>query len=429
MTRATTARSPRAGGRARGPWAGVPAHQTLVREHNLALVLARIVEADSPLTRAQVAQSTGLTRATVSDLVETLVAGQLVKELAPRAGERAGRPGVPLAPADRTVVGVGAEVAVDHLGVTVVDLTGLSVTQRIVEGDFRSSRPEKVLARLGRLLAGVLAEIEAQEMRPAGVCLALPGLIEHPSSTLRYAPNLGWTDVAVLDLLAAASGLTGLRWSAGNDADLAARAECRARARRDAAPVTEQNFVYVGGFVGIGGAVVRHGALGSGTHGWGGEIGHSPVHPQGPTCTCGATGCLEQYAGLPALLKQSGLAPGDTVQSVIDLLTTPGPGHDRALTALTEAAAALGRAAATMVNIVDVETVVLGGFYAPLIDIVGPTISGELDRCVLGARWQPVHLERALVEDLPTLHGAAISIIEGVLAAPTSWADRKVMNP
>ncbi|HQH07761.1 MAG TPA: MarR family transcriptional regulator, partial [Phycicoccus sp.] len=147
-----------------------------MREHNLALVLSRIVEADAPPTRAQIAQGTGLTRATVSDLVETLVDAELVTELAPRAGERAGRPGVPLAPARRTVVGVGAEVAVDHLGVTVVDLTGMSVTQRIVEGDFRLSRSDKVLDRLGRLLASVVTEVKAQGMRPAGVCLAVPGL-------------------------------------------------------------------------------------------------------------------------------------------------------------------------------------------------------------------------------------------------------------
>lgn len=428
MTRATAARAPRGPGRSRGPWADTPAHQTLVREHNLALVLSRIVEADAPPTRAQIAQGTGLTRATVSDLVETLVDAELVTELAPRAGERAGRPGVPLAPARRTVVGVGAEVAVDHLGVTVVDLTGMSVTQRIVEGDFRLSRSDKVLDRLGRLLASVVTEVKAQGMRPAGVCLAVPGLIEHPSSILRYAPNLGWTDVAVLDQLARASGVTGVRWTAGNDADLSARAECRARARVDGRPVTEQNFVYIGGFVGIGGAVVRHGSVGAGTHGWGGEIGHSPVHPEGPDCSCGATGCLEQYAGLLALLRNAGLPATESVQAVVDLLDAPAPGPERAMAALMEAASALGRAASTMVNIVDVGTVVLGGFYAPLIDLVGPRIQAELDRRVLGARWQPVRLERAIVDELPTLQGAAVTVLETVLAMPASW-DTNVMNP
>lgn len=415
--------------RARGPWVGAPAHQTLVREHNLALVLSRIVEADLPLTRAQLAQSTGLTRATVSDLVETLIAMHLVTELAPRSGERAGRPGVPLAPAGRTVVGVGAEVAVDHLGVTVVDLTGLSVTQRIVEGDFRLSRPDRVLARLGRLLAGVVAEIEGQGMRPAGVCLAVPGLIEHATNILRFAPNLGWTDVAVIERLAQASGLTGLTWTAGNDADLAARAECRARARRDGVPVTDQNFVYIGGFVGIGGAVVRHGALGSGIHGCGGEIGHSPVVDGGPDCSCGGTGCLEQFAGLPALLRNAGLPPTDSVQALVDLAHSDAPGAARVGQALAEGAGALGRAASTMVNIVDVETVVLGGFYTSLMDSVGPRVQSELDRRVLGARWRPVQVEPALVVDLPTLHGAAVSVLEGVLATPSAGEAGKVVIP
>jgi len=113
---------------------------------------------------------------------------------------------------------------------------------------------------------------------------------------------------------------------------------------------------------------------------------------------------------------------------VVDLLDAPAPGPERAMAALMEAASALGRAASTMVNIVDVGTVVLGGFYAPLIDLVGPRIQAELDRRVLGARWQPVRLERAIVDELPTLQGAAVTVLETVLAMPASW-DTNVMNP
>jgi hypothetical protein len=96
-------------------------------------------------TRAQIAQATGLTRATVSDLVESLVRGHMVTELAPRAAVGAGRPGVPLAPASGTIVGIGAEVAVDRLGVTAIDLSGRAVNQRVVERDLRGSDPQRTL--------------------------------------------------------------------------------------------------------------------------------------------------------------------------------------------------------------------------------------------------------------------------------------------
>ena len=152
MTRAATPkRAPaartRSGGTS-GPWRTEPARQQLVREHNLALVLSHILEPKAPVTRAQIAQATGLTRATVSDLVESLVRGHMVTELAPRAAVGAGRPGVPLAPASGTIVGIGAEVAVDWLGVTAIDLSGRAVNQRVVERDLRGSDPQRTLARL-----------------------------------------------------------------------------------------------------------------------------------------------------------------------------------------------------------------------------------------------------------------------------------------
>ena len=152
MTRAATPkRAPaartRSGGTS-GPWRTEPARQQLVREHNLALVLSHILEPKAPVTRAQIAQATGLTRGTVSDLVESLVRGHMVTELAPRAAVGAGRPGVPLAPASGTIVGIGAEVAVDRLGVTAIDLSGRAVNQRVVERDLRGSDPQRTLARL-----------------------------------------------------------------------------------------------------------------------------------------------------------------------------------------------------------------------------------------------------------------------------------------
>lgn len=407
-------------------WAGGPARQDLVREHNLSLVLSTILEPTRPLTRAKVAQHTGLTRATVSDLVETLIDADLVTELTPRLGEGAGRPGVPLSPAPRTVVGVGAEVAVDHIGVTVLDLTGLPVREHLVEGDFAGSDPEAVLARLGALVRGVVDDACAAGMRPAGVAVGIPGLIEHSTGLVRFAPNLGWRDVPVVERLRAESGLPHLPWTAGNDADLAARAEIRGRARMLEEPTHEQHFVYIGGFVGIGGAVVRAGAPATGLNGWGGEVGHSTVDPRGPECSCGANGCLEQYAGRPALLRRAGLPPTAGLDALVEAARGGGSGTEGPQRALEEAARAVGVAAATMVNIVDVDTVVLGGFYASIFDLVARDIRAELGRRVLGARWAPTRLERAAVEDLATLHGAALSVLERVLEAPSSWAARTV---
>ena len=91
----------RVGGAARGA-----AQQASLREHNLSLVLRAIVEAPTPTTRARIATGLGVTRATASDLVDRLIDARLVDELTPELRSGAGRPGMLLAPAARTVVGV-----------------------------------------------------------------------------------------------------------------------------------------------------------------------------------------------------------------------------------------------------------------------------------------------------------------------------------
>lgn len=435
MTRAATPkRAPaartRSGGTS-GPWRTEPARQQLVREHNLALVLSHILEPKAPVTRAQIAQATGLTRATVSDLVESLVRGHMVTELAPRAAVGAGRPGVPLAPASGTIVGIGAEVAVDRLGVTAIDLSGRAVNQRVVERDLRGSDPQRTLARLSAMVREVVGEVTGSGMTPAGACLALPGIVDASGMT-RFAPNLGWQEVPALDLVRTGSGLVDLSWSVGNDADLAARAECQARARAAEHAVADEDFVYVAGNVGLGGAVIRHGFLAGGVHGWVGEIGHSPMDPLGPDCACGANGCLEQYAGRHIVMTQAGLAPTARIESLLEALGEVPEGadeparerHTKAVTAVDVAARAIGLGAATMVNIVDVEVVVLGSMYADLFAWVAPTVQREVDRRVMAARWAPVRVERALVTELASLRGAALSVLEAVAAAPSSWTER-----
>ena len=92
------------------------ARQHTLREYNLALVSQALFDAPSPRSRADIAATTGLTRATVSVLVDQLIEARLVRELPPVTPMRAGRPAVPITPAERTVVGLGLEVNVDYLG-------------------------------------------------------------------------------------------------------------------------------------------------------------------------------------------------------------------------------------------------------------------------------------------------------------------------
>ncbi|HEY0186852.1 MAG TPA: ROK family protein [Cellulomonas sp.] len=408
--RRRTAAGPRSRPAGRGP-----ARQGSLREHNLALVLRHVLDAaadpDAPSpSRADVATATGLTRGSVSALVDLLIGAELVAELPPAVTARAGRPAVPLVPARRTLVGLGAEVNVDYIGVRALDLAGDVLAHRTAVGDYRHSDPATVLGLLAGLVGQVLAELPTGA-RPVGMCIALPGLVDRVTGPLRLAPNLGWRDVDVVALLDVHPAVRDMPVRLANEANLAARAEARAG-------VAGQSFLYVSGEVGIGAAIVLDGEVFPGRHGWSGELGHTVVDPQGPCCTCGARGCLEQYAGKDALLRAAGRGLDETVEALVG---SAAGGDVRAVRALHDAGEALGVALANFVNLVDVETVVLGGIYAPLAPWLTEAVVAQLRARVLAAEWADARVGVAAGGEHAAMTGAALVVLRGVAEDPTAW--------
>ncbi|GGC05060.1 ROK family transcriptional regulator [Cellulomonas carbonis] len=397
-----------------------PARQASLRRHNLGLVLRHVVDAPVAPSRADIAAATGLTRATVSALVDRLVAARLVAELPPVAAQRAGRPAVPLRAASGTVLAVGLEVNVDYLGARVLDLAGDVVAERVEHDDFRGSDPAEVLRRLDALGSGLVAPHEADGATVVGSALALPGLVDRVTGPLRVAPNLGWRDVDVVGLLGRDAAHA--PWL-GNEANLAARAE--ARARRLAPDDGASSFVYVSGEVGIGAAIVLDGAIFPGRHGWSGEVGHTVLDMDAADATAPVSaarghrpGTLEAYAGQDAILARAGL-PADA--SVEDLRRSADAGDARTLEALEVAGRALGVALANVVNVVDVEQVVLGGTHAVLVDHLREPLERELARGVISAPWSPVAVDVARAGPYPALSGAALSRLHAVVEDPSTW--------
>jgi predicted NBD/HSP70 family sugar kinase len=354
----------------------VPAGQHTVRRHNLALVL-REVAGPEPLSRAGVAARTGLTRGTVSSLVEELIAAGLVAELAAERGGP-GRPASPLRLDPSGPAGLGLEVGVEAVGACVVDLSGAVRAHRTTASDHRDDAPDAALARLASLAVDVMAEAA---LPIAGATVAIPGVIG-PDGVLERAPNLPrWVDVDVGSALSERLG--GLPVRAGNEADLAALAERWAGGPADA--------IVVSGGIGVGAGLLLGGALFPGAGGRAGEIGHVVVDPDGPACHCGGRGCLETVAGLEAL------AAGDA-------------------DAVRAAGRALGIALTGAVHLLDVPAVVLGGDYPacgpPLLDAVRAELAARVfSRAGVDVRFSALGPDAAL-------RGAATAVVQAVLADP-----------
>jgi predicted NBD/HSP70 family sugar kinase len=389
--------------------------QANLREHNLGLVLRLIIDSPVPVSRADIAVATGLTRATVSSLADRLIMASLVAELPPVMSQRAGRPAVPLVPAAGTLAAVGMEINVDYLGVRVVDLSGEILSERVEPADFRGSDPAAVMRRLSDLYCEVTESID-DDVRMAGSCLAIPGLVDRKIGPVRMAPNLGWREVDVVKEFHSYPATAQVQIRLDNEATLGARAEADALR-----PTGTLSFMYLSGEVGIGGALVVDGTVFGGRHGWSGEIGHTVVDPAGPLCRCGATGCLEQYAGKDALMRYAAI---DLDLPVSALLAAAEAGNPAALDSLAAGARALGTALANAVNLIDVENVILGGIYAPLAPFLIPGIEDVLRSRVLSAPWSGLQVLVAEVRDYAALTGAASAVLSDVIDDPSAWLDQ-----
>jgi predicted NBD/HSP70 family sugar kinase len=389
-----------------------------VRDHNLGLVLRHVVDAPQPVSRADVAAATGLTRSTVSSLVEVLVEADLVVEVGPgrRVGGGAGRPGIGLVASPRRVAGLGLELNVDYLAACVLDLTGAVRHRVVVERDMRGTGATRSVAALARVARRALAAAADEHLTVTGAAVALPGLVHAPDGLLRLAPNLGWRDVDVIALLSREPLLAPLRsrsaLSVDNEANLAALAELDDSRRRPDAVGSRDSFVYVSGEIGVGAGIVLDGRVFRGAHGWGGEVGHLPVDPDGPPCRCGSHGCLEQYAGLEAVLRAAGRT------SLVDLVGAAEAEDPATLQALADAGRALGLVVSSVVNLVDVSTVVLGGTYAVLAEWLRPSVESQLAERVLARSWSPVTLRVSSLGGDAAILGAAGSVVRSVVLHP-----------
>jgi predicted NBD/HSP70 family sugar kinase len=380
--------------------------QSELRHRNLSLVLRALAAGDN-LSRASIAAEVGLTRATVSTLVDELLAAGLLEERGAQRPGTVGRPGTALALAATGPAGIGAEIGIDHLAACVVDLRG-DVRCRTEAPAANRGRPAAaVLAELAELTAQVGKEAAAMELRPVGTTVAVPGLVSPDRGTVLRAPNLGWEEVAVAESMGPGATLV------ENEANLGALAELWLGGHDRLA-----DFVHVSAEIGIGAALIVEGRLFRGARGFAGELGHVPVRPEGPLCSCGAHGCLETFAGEEALLRSAGVGTPRALRAAAE------SGDPAAIGALEEAGKALGIALSGAVNLLDPQAVVVGGPLADLAPWLLPGVRAELASRVTDRQWRPEDLVTSRLGRDGVLRGAAYSAVRPVLEAPANWLRR-----
>jgi predicted NBD/HSP70 family sugar kinase len=405
------------------PATDTPVRQESLRAHNLVLTFRQIVGArEAPISRSELSTATGLTRPTISRIVEDLLTGGLIVEAGPARNGNSGRPRVGLSLARTGPAGLGLDIRVDSLSVCVVDLTGTVRHLGFAPRAPRDATPAETLSSLAAMAREAIRATAAENLTVVGVTLAAPGPVQD-GTVVRCAPTLGWRNVDAGAAIRAGLGSPGLPVAVDNDAGLAALGEQYASAQE------LRDFVCVSGEFDIGAGIMLGGTPLRGSRGWSGELGHILVQSDGLPCSCGATGCLQRYAGLQEILaavpepaRRAAVAPHQASAVAIEALVSAG--SPEILAALERAGRALGVAIAAVVNIVDVDTVLLGGSYSLLASWLTEGIEEELRRRVLTAAWAPVEVRPAPLGPDAAVIGAALSAVDKVRRDPNNWLAR-----
>jgi predicted NBD/HSP70 family sugar kinase len=384
-----------------------------VRRANLSAIVRELHDR-GPQSRSGLVARTGLTRSAIRALIGELVAGGLVSE------ERAAPLGTPGRPSplvrvnpDGAVV-LALEIAVDSLAAALVGLGGHVLDRIRIDRPRDHTSVDAIAADLAELATDFRARRPNDEAL-VGVGVAIVGVVRRIDGLVSMAPNLGWRDVPLGERLARALD-TPAPIAVANDADLGALVEQRRGAAKGC-----DHVLFISGEYGVGGGLIVEGKPLTGVAGYGGEVGHIPVNPNGATCRCGSVGCWETEVGEGALLRLAGHPPGGGRGEVEAVLREAEAGSPAALSALDHVGRWLGFGLAGLINVFNPRLVVLGGLFGRIHPLVSEILEAELDRRALPAPRKLVRVVPATLGIDAPLLGAAELAFEPLLADPAAW--------
>ena len=355
-----------------------------VRRANLSAIL-RELHVSGPLSRSELVARTGLTRSAIRGLIGEFVAADLVGEERADPLGAPGRPSPLVRPNSQRAFVIALEIAVDSLAAARVGLGGQVLDLRRVDRPRRHFAPAEIVADLVRLAAALQRDRRgAGEL--IGVGVAVVGVARRSDGLVTTAPNLGWHNVPLRDLLRAALG-PAAPIAVANEADLGALAEARRGAARGS-----DDVLFVSGEVGVGGGIIANGNPMTGVAGYGGEVGHIAVNPDGRPCRCGSIGCWETEVGEGALLVRAGHSVDGGRAAVDAVLREAAAGSRGTLDAMEAIGHWLGIGLASLVNVLNPRLIVLGGLFGRIHPFVRERLEAELDRRALQASRELVRI-------------------------------------
>jgi predicted NBD/HSP70 family sugar kinase len=328
------------------------------------------------LSRAEIARSLGLSRASLTRAMRILVSQRLVVEVGTDVRGATGRPSELLQVSSGQWEFLGIKLTKDRLYAAVTDLGGrvLALHEEAIDDTAAESLAEQITAVLERL----------RDAHPAicAIGVSLPGdvMVRAGESVVAASVFLGWREVPFARML---EERTGIATFTANDVHA-----LTAKEHWFGAGAGRGSMVLVTVGEGLGLGLIANGQVSTGEHGRLGRIGHLPVLGGGPDCGLGHAGCASSYLPSPVIVRNAG-HEGKTYDQVVELARD---GDEGALAAFEDAGRALGVLLATAVHIADPSAIVLTGDGLPVYDLARATVDESM-RAALAPYTEPVTVE------------------------------------
>jgi glucokinase-like ROK family protein len=394
------------------------ADQNSVRKFNSALVLD-VLRRQAPLSRAELAVATGLNRSTISSIINGLVDDGLVLETTFQS-DRVGRPGLLLELNSSGGFAVGLEIGVDFLSVIVADFTANILWRERVESDPNQGQ-DTIIDHAFNIIERALDVGRSHSLRPLGIGIGIPALVDLQRGRVMLAPNLGWQDTPVRLMCMQRFKLPVI---VENDGNASALAEYYFGAAHDV-----QDFIYLSAGVGLGAGIVLGGKLLRGTHGFAAEIGHMVADPNGELCACGKRGCYETLVSpRPVVRRVQEALNTSKVMSILrekphpitfDRVIEAARQKDEiALAALEQVGRDLGIVMSNLINVFNPEMMILGGVLGHASEFLMPVVEQSIKDNALTLSREAVKLSVSKFGDEACVMGAATLILDDILREP-----------
>lgn len=375
-----------------------PGSQSALRQLNQQRIIETLMV--GPATQAELARQTGLSTATVSNIVKIMLdSGLASAEPTTSSGRRA----LNVRLNSNGAVAVGIDFGRRHLRVVLASLSYHVIAEESVMLPLGHQAEEGVQAAMA-LLEKLLRESGVERTAVVGAGVGIPGPIDRRTGTVAQGAILPeWVGINILQYLEETLKIPVF---VDNDANLGAWSEVTWGHHSG---VSNLLFLKIGS--GIGAGLILNGAPYYGNVGITGEIGHATIHEQGLVCRCGNRGCLETIASTTTMIEllsrgeDRPLTPADIVRKAL--------ARDSAtLRVIDDAGLAVGRALGNVANLINPEVIVVGGPLAGLGDILLDPVRRGLIRHAVPVIGETTTLAMSSLGDRAEALGAAALVFQ-----------------